>query len=184
MKQIGLWILAAAVVALLAGCMNNATTTPSTTPQGGSMQNAPQSTDVPDALSSATPWVKDKENAASADGAIQTTTEAKQQAEAMEHTLEALAEIDDADVVAVDRTALVGLKFADQYQGGLDGRMKDAVLAQLQTVNKSINAACVTADPALAKKIDRLEDLLDNATDLSRIKQPFEELAGEITDKH
>ena len=100
----------------------------------------------------------------------------------MRHAHEALAEVDDAGVVAIERRALVGLEFADQYKGGLDGRIKNAVLTQLQTVNKSINALCVTAGLALVKKIDRLEDMLDSAADLSQIKQPFEELAKEITD--
>ena len=67
----------------------------------------------------------------------------------MEHVLEALAEVDDADVVALEWIALAGLEFANQYQGGLDWQMKDAVLAQIQTVNRSINAVCVTAEPAL-----------------------------------
>lgn len=120
-------------------------------------------------MSSATPWVKDEENDAPAEGAIQTMAEAKRQAKAMEHVLEAQAEVDDADMVALERTALVGLEFANQYQGGLDWQMKDAVLAQLQAVNQSINAMCVTADPALAKKIDRLEDMLDSASSTNPI---------------
>lgn len=107
-------------------------------------------------MSSATPWVKDEENDAPAEGAIQTMAEAKRQAKAMEHVLEAQAEVDDADMVALERTALVGLEFANQYQGGLDWQMKDAVLAQIQTVNRSINAVCVTAEPALMEKIDQL----------------------------
>lgn len=182
MKRIRLLILTAAAVTLFAGCMRNATTSPLTSPENQSTQNTSQTGNAPDATSSATPWVKDEENDAPAEGAIQTLVDAKQQAEAMEHALEALAEIDGADVVAFGRTALVGLEFANQYQGGLDERMKNAVLSQLQTVNRSINAACVTADPSLAEKIDKLEDTLDNAADLSEIEQPFEALAREITD--
>lgn len=179
MKRIRLLILITTAVVLLAGCMRNATTAPSAAPQARSTQSTTQPGDAPDSMSSATPWVKDEENAAPVEGAIQTTAEAKRQAEAMEHALEALAEVDDADVVAIGRIALVGLEFADRYQGGLDERMKNAVLAQIQSVNRSINAVCVTADPALTKKIDALEDMLDDATDLSQIKQPFESLAQE-----
>lgn len=182
MKRIRLLILITTAVVLLAGCMRNATTAPSASPQARSTQSTAQPDDAPDAMSNATPWVKDEENAAPVEGAIQTPTEAKRQAEAMEHALEELAEVDDADVVAIERTALVGLEFADRYQGGLDERMKNTVLAQIQSVNRSINAVCVTADPALAKKIDRLEDMLDSVSDLSQIKQPSDDLAKEITD--
>ena len=169
MKRIRLLILSAAAV-------------PSPSPETGSAINTAQPSAAPDAQTSATPWVKDEGNDAQAEDAIKTTAEAKQQSKAMEHALEELTEVDDAEVVAIDRTALVGLKFTAQYQGGLDGRMKKAVLTQLQTVNKSINAVCVTADSIFAEKIDKLEDMLDSAADFSEIKQQFEALAKEITD--
>ena len=119
-------------VVLLAGCMRNATTPPSASPQTESIQSTAQPGDTPDAMARATPWVKDEENTAPAEGDIQTPTEAKQQVKALEHALETLAEVDDAAVVAIERIALVGLGFANQYQGGLDRRIKDTVLTQIQ----------------------------------------------------
>ena len=182
MKRIRLLILMTAAGVLLAGCAGSAAAVPSPSPETGSAINTAQPSAAPDAQTSATPWVKDEGNDAQAEDAIKTTAEAKQQSKAMEHALEELTEVNDAEVVAIDRTALVGLKFTAQYQGGLDGRMKKAVLTQLQTVNKSINAVCVTADSIFAEKIDKLEDMLDSAADFSEIKQQFEALAKEITD--
>ena len=95
-------------------------------------QSTTQPGDMPDAIARAMPWVTDEENTVLAEGAIQTPTEAKQQAKALDHVLEVLAEIDDAYVVAIERIALVELGFAKQYQGGLDRRIKDTVLTRIQ----------------------------------------------------
>jgi len=181
LKRIKLFMLLALAAAMLTGCGSNAATSPSPSPMATAMQSTAQPSAAPDAESGATPWVKDGK--ATPENAIETAEDAARQSKAMEDALEQMAEVNGADAVAIGQTALVGLEWAASYRGGMDAQMKKKALTQVQTVNKSISAVCVTDDQTLAQKIGSLKDELDGASDLSEIKARFEELAQEITDK-
>lgn len=185
-----LWMLMALLTlaaALLTGCASNADTLATPTPGAPMMTPmvSPSTTDglmndlMPDLMPSASP----DESAAPAMGAggIETLEDAKRASENMEDALEKLSEVDDAYVVATGTTALVGLEFNGQYQGGVDDRLKQMVLSRVQTVDKTITGVAVTADPALVRNIEALAETLDDATSLSAVATQAEELAGQIT---
>lgn len=187
MKKIWLLLTLLTITAvLLTGCTSNADTLASPTPGMPMMtpQVSPQTTEgiidqlTPDMMPSMNPDA----SAAPALGAggITTLEDARRVSEQMEDALEKLSEVDDAYVVATGSTALVGLEFDDQYQGGVDERLKKMVLTRLQTVDKSVTGAAVTSDPALVKQIEALSDTLENATSLSAVATQAEELIGQI----
>jgi len=171
---------------LLTGCTSNADTLASPTPGATQMmpQVSPNPTDgmiedlMPDLMPSASPDA----SAAPALGAggITTLEDAKRASEQMEDALEKLSEVDDAYVVATGSIALVGLEFNDQYQGGVDERLQKMVLTRLQTVNKTITGAAITAENDLVRQIESLSDALENATSLSAITTQADELIASI----
>lgn len=185
-KVLFLMALLMMMAALLTGCTSNADTLSSPTPGAPMMtpQVSPQATEgiidqlTPDMMPSMSPDASAAPTLGA--GGITTLEDAKKASEQMEDALERLSEVDDAYVVAAGSTALVGLEFNDQYQGGVDERLKKMVLTRLQTVDKSVTGAAVTADAALVKQIEALSDTLENATSLSAVATQADELIGQI----
>ncbi len=102
-------------------------------------------------------------------------------AQAMEEAVEKLSEVDDAYVFAVGDTALVGLKFASQYQGETDERLKKMVLARLQTVDQSVTKAAVTSDEPMVTGVQALAEALNGAASLDDVNRRAEELLKQLT---
>lgn len=183
------WFLMALLMmtaVLLTGCTSNADTLASPTPGATQMipQVSPNPTDgmmddlMPDLMPSASPDA----SAAPALGAggITTLEGAKRASEMMEDALEKLSEVDDAYVVATGSTALVGLEFNGQYQGGVDERLQKMVLTRIQTVNKTVTGVAVTAEADLVRQIESLAETLENATSLSAVTTQADELMAAI----
>ena len=99
----------------------------------------------------------------------------------MEDAIVKLTEIDDAYVIATVYTAVVGLKFDQQYQGKLDDRIKKMVLTRVQTVDKAVTGVAVTTDVAQVKEIEALAQALESASSLDAVKTQMDELAAQIT---
>jgi hypothetical protein len=110
-----------------------------------------------------------------------TLESAQQAAQAMEEAVEKLSEVDDAYVVPMGDTALVGLKFTSQYQGGVDDRLKKMVLTRVQTVEKSIAKVAVTDDAALTGGIQALAETMKGASSLTDVNGKAEEMLKQLT---
>lgn len=180
-----LLLLLTMAAALLAGCTSNADTLASPSPGTTNMmpQTSPNATDgnmvIPGLGTSPSPDASSAPTSGA--GGIASLEDAKKASEEMEDALERLTEVDDAFVVATGTTALVGLKFTPQYQGGVDDRMKKMALSRVQTVNKMVTGVAVTDDQALVTKIEALADSLEEATSLQAITTQTEEMQKQIT---
>lgn len=173
---------------VLAGCSGSADTLPTPTPGATDMtpQASPGATVGTDGMMdgllpgvTAAPDANDAPAVGTGAG-IATVEDAKKDSEEMEDAVEKLSEVDDAYVVAVGNTAVVGVEFDAQYKGGVDDRMKGMVLTRVQTVNKNVTGVAVTDDEKLVRQIESLAETLESATSLSAVSTQAEELAGQI----
>lgn len=169
------WILLLLMIltaALLAGCASNADTLASPTPGATQQMPAVSPMTTNGAMASPSPDASmtpagSSSPASSAPGSYATLEEAEKASEAMGEAIEKLAEVDEAYVVPVGNTALVGLELDDQYQGEVDERLKKMVLSRVQTVDKNITGVAVTAEKLMVPEIMALEKLLDGAGSLT-----------------
>ena len=190
------WMLMALLMltaALLTGCASNADMLATPTP--GAMPTQPMVSPsvtegldtlpdlMPDVMPDLMPSASPDGSAAPALGAggVTTLEDARRVSEQAEDALDKLSEVDDAFVVITGSTALVGLEFNSQYQGGVDERLKQMVLSRIQTVHKSITGVAVTDDAQLVQQIQALSDSLEEATSLSAVATQAEELIRQIT---
>lgn len=110
-----------------------------------------------------------------------TVEDTRKTVKAMEDAVEKLSEVDDAYVITVGDTALVGLEFEKQYQGGTDDRLKKMVLARLQTVDKNIVKVAVTSDEPMVTSIEALTEALKSASSLDDVNNRAEEILRQLT---
>ncbi len=166
--------------ALLTGCASNADTLASPTPGATNMLDnlmpgTGTATESPAMTDNAT--VQPDGTAAPA----ATIEDTRKNVQAMEEAVEKLSEVDDAYVITVGDTALVGLAFENQYQGGTDDRLKKMVLSRLQTVDKNITKAAVTSDEPLVTSIEALSEALKSASSLDDVNTRAEEMIRQLT---
>jgi hypothetical protein len=57
------------------------------------------------------------------------------------------SEIADSRVIAMDQTALVGVKFASQYRGEMTQRIREMIAGEVMAADPSIQVVAVTAEP-------------------------------------
>lgn len=163
--------------ALLTGCASNADTLASPTPGATNMLDnlMPGTATESPMTDSAT---MQPEGTAAPAATIEDTRKTVQ---AMEEALEKLSEVDDAYVITLGDTALVGLEFENQYQGGTDERLKKMVLARLQTVDKNIAKVAVTSDEPLVTSIEALTEVLKSASSLEDVNKRAEDVLKQLT---
>lgn len=186
-----LWMLIALLICsavLLTGCASNADTLASPTPGAATMQPmvSPMPTNgmdvLPDLVPGLMPSASPSESAAPSLGAggVNNLADARRVSEMLEDALDKLSEVDDAYAVVTGSTALIGLEFNSQYQGGVDERLQQMVLTRAQTVDKAITGVAVTQDAAILQQIEALSDSLEEATSLSAVATQAEELISQI----
>ena len=188
-KIILLLLLTVAAAALLTGCASNADTLPSPTPGTGNGNGLIQPL-IPDMNSnngSATgnPGMATGTPMGTADplnnGNTPTAEDAKQASQAMKEAVMKLSEVDEAWVVPMNDTALVGVKFDSQYQGGVDDRMKKMVLTRVQSVDKAVTKVAVTDNAALVTGIQALAETLKGASALDDVNAKAEDMIKQLT---
>lgn len=168
---------------LLTGCASSADTLNSPTPG-----TAPQSTGMlPDLSGGANATADaavtagpDASNAPDVNGG-QTLEGAQQASLNMAEAVEKLSEVEEAYVVALGDTALVGLDYTKEYQGKTDDRMKKMVLTRLKTVDQTITGAAVTDNAALVTGIRALAETLKGASSLDDVNDKAEEMLKQLT---
>lgn len=166
--------------ALLTGCASNADTLASPTPGATNMlDNLLPGMGTNTASPAQTADVTAQPDGTAAPAA--TVEDTRKAVQAMEEAVERLSEVDDAYVITLGDTALVGLEFENQYQGGTDDRLKKMVLARLQTVDKNIAKVAVTSDEPLVTGIEALTEALKSATSLEDVNKRAEEMLKQLT---
>ncbi|MBQ6959717.1 MAG: YhcN/YlaJ family sporulation lipoprotein [Clostridia bacterium] len=164
---------------LLTGCASNADTLASPTPGATNMlDNLMPGTGTATASPMMDNTTMQPDGTASPAATIEDTRKAVQ---AMEEAVEKLSEVDDAYVITLGDTALVGLEFENQYQGGTDDRLKKMVLARLQTVDKNISKVALTSDEPLVTSIEALTEALKSASSLEDVNNRAEEVLKQLT---
>ena len=188
MKKISskLWILlllGLAAALALTGCASGAATMGTPTPNpapsvdpmmpgmGGANQpsGSPMATGSPDGAPSS-----------QVNGGM-TLEDAKKASDEMEDAVEKLSEVDEAYVVPLGDTALVGVTFTREYQGQADDRLKKMVLTRLQTVDKAVTGVAVTDNTALVTGIRALAKGLEGASSMEDVNTRAEEILKQLT---
>ena len=168
--------------ALLTGCASNADTLASPTPGATGMLNnlMPGAAATQAPAQDAASAMPDSTAGPAANGE-RTLEDAQEMSQAMEEAVEKLAEVDDAYVVVMGDTALVGVKFASQYRGQADDRLKKMALARVQTVDKTVARVALTDDAALVTAIQALAKTLEGASSLDDVNDKAEEMLKQLT---
>ena len=178
-KTLLILMLAVLSAVMLTGCASNADTLASPTPGATNMMDnllpgTGTATESP--MTDNATMMPDGTAAPAA-----TIEDTRKNVQAMEEAVEKLSEVDDAYVITVGDTALVGLEFENQYQGGTDERLKKMVLARLQTVDKNIAKVAVTSDEPLVTSIEALTEVLKSASSLEDVNKRAEEVLKQLT---
>ena len=111
-----------------------------------------------------------------------TPAQAGRLAEQIADAVERISEIDDAEVViGNDYRVLVAVEFEDQYQAGLDDRMKQMIVQAVQKVDDGLKDIEITDDDTLYGQVKGLGERLANATGLDELADDFGDLWKRIT---
>ena len=110
-----------------------------------------------------------------------TPAQADRLAERIADAVERISEIDDAEVViGNDSRVLVAVEFEDQYQAGLDERMKQMIVQAVQKVDDGLKDIEITDDDTLYGQVKGLGERLANATGLDELADDFGDLWDRI----
>lgn len=111
---------------------------------------------------------------------VTTTDKAKRAVEQIEEELERLSEVDDAEVIIAGNKAAVALAFDDQYQGGVDDRLRGIVKARIDSVISGISTVAVTADKTILEALDALGEQLDTVRDMAALEKDVDAVIRKI----
>lgn len=111
-----------------------------------------------------------------------TPAQAGKLAEQVAEAVERISEVSDAEVV-IDSgmRALVAVEFDDQYQAGLDDRMKQMIVEAVQKVDDGLKEVEITDDDTLYGQVKGLGQRLAKATGLDELADDFGDLWDRIT---
>lgn len=185
--------LMAAAGLMLTSCATGAEPTPTESPSNSpmateSMQPSPTESAMPMDPAGMTAedgmgLVPDESMAPAAEG-VTTAEDARRTVEQIEEELERLSEIDSAQVVIVGNTAAVALEFDDQYQGGLDDRLREIVRERVNGVISGVNVIEITDDMGLMDELEKLGDSLEGAADMDKLRTELDAIIQRITGKN
>ena len=105
---------------------------------------------------------------------------AKRVIEQIEEELERLSEVDDAEVVIAGNKAAVGIEFDDQYQSGLDDRLRKIIKERIDSVIGGISTVAITADEGVMDAIESLGERLDTMSDMAALQSDLEAIIKKI----
>ena len=112
-----------------------------------------------------------------------TPAQADRLAEQIAEAVERLSEVDDAEAVVSNDRVLVAVEFDDQYNAGLDDRMKQMITDAVQKVDDGLKEIEITDDSTLYGQIKGLGERLAKATGLDELPDDFGDLWNRITGK-
>lgn len=114
--------------------------------------------------------------------AAMTPAQAGRLAEQISEAVERISEIDEAEVVIDSgERVLVAVKFDDQYNAGLDERMKQMIVEAVQKVDDGLKDIEITDDDTLYGQVKNLGERLAKATGIDELTNDFGDLWDRIT---
>jgi len=120
------------------------------------------------------------QGAASAASAM-TPAQAGKLAERISEAVERISEVDDAEVIVRDERVLVAVEFDDQYNAGLDDRMKQTITDAVKKVDDSLTEVSITDDGTLYGQVKGLAERVGKVTGLDELADDFGDLWNRIT---
>lgn len=112
---------------------------------------------------------------------VTSLSDARKAIENIEEELERLSEVDEAQVVIAGNDAAVALEFDDQYQGGIDDRLRKIIKERISSVISGVNNIAITADATLRDQLETLGDRLEGAADMADIQNELNAIINKIT---
>ena len=109
-----------------------------------------------------------------------TPAEAGRLAERISDAVERISEIDDAEVVVSGERVLVAVRFEEQYNAGLDERMKQTITEAVKKVDERVTDVEITDDDTLYGQVKGLGEKLAKATGLDELADDFGDLWDRI----
>ena len=189
MKKGILTLLCVAMAALaLGGCAANASGTTATA--APIVTNSPMTTVQPaatiapetsPAMDGGLMGTNDMNGTNSAAPAGMTPAQAGRLAEQIAESVERISEINDAEAVVSNERVLVAVEFEDQYNAGLDDRMKQMITEAVQKVDSSLTEISITDDDTLYGQVKGLGQRLAKVTGLDELADDFGDLWDRIT---
>ena len=189
MKKGILTLLCVAMAALaLGGCAANASGTTATA--APIVTNSPMTTVQPaatiapetsPAMDGGLMGTNDMNGTNSAAPAGMMPAQAGRLAEQIAESVERISEINDAEAVVSNERVLVAVEFEDQYNAGLDDRMKQMITEAVQKVDSSLTEISITDDDTLYGQVKGLGQRLAKATGLDELADDFGDLWDRIT---
>lgn len=186
MKRILLTLCLLASCLSLTACMDssapaNPTTSPTTqvttAPTDVIIEDAPMTTDMlPDAGMTDEP----ETSAAPEAAGVTSVSDVRRAVERIEDELERLSEVDDAQVLLAGNSAAVALEFDDQYQGGIDDRLREIVQERIDGVISGVTNVVITEEKSFMDQLELLGDRLESATDLTEFQNELNSIINKI----
>ena len=186
MKRILLTLCLLASCLSLTACMDSSapatptqspTTQVTTAPTDIIIDDAPMTTDMlPD------PGMTDEPMTSAAPEAAGVTSvgDVRRAVEQIEDELERLSEVDDAQVLLAGHSAAVALEFDDQYQGGIDDRLRGIVKERIDSIISGISSIAITSDAAIMDSLEALGDKLDTLSDMTVLEKDLDAIIRKI----
>ena len=105
---------------------------------------------------------------------------ARRVVEQIEDELERLSEVDDAQVVLAGNKAAVALEFDDQYQGGVDDRLRGIVKERIDSVISGVTTIAITSDKTIMDALETLGERLETMSDMSALQDDLDAIIRRI----
>lgn len=186
MKRILLTLCLLASCLSLTACMdssapvtptNSPTTQVTTAPTDIIIEDAPMTTDMlPDTGMTDEPATSAAPEAAG----VTSVSDVRRAVERIEEELERLSEVDDAQVLLAGNSAAVALEFDDQYQGGIDDRLREIVQERIDGVISGVTNVVITQERSFMDQLEMLGDRLESATDLTEFQNELNSIINQI----
>lgn len=191
MKKILTTMMLLTLALAMTACAAKDKTTVTDEPQAtatNSPEMAPQSTgmlpgvgdmmDLPDAMIEAPTTTTAPQSTG-----VTSMEKARSVVESIEDELERLSEVDDAQVIIAGNKAAVALEFDDQYQGGIDDRLRDIVKERIASVISGVTDISITADQAIMDELEALGERLDTMSDMTALQSDLDAVIKKIEGK-
>ena len=186
MKRILLTLCLLASCLSLTACMDSSapvtptkspTTQVTTAPTDIIIEDAPMTTDMlPDTGMTDEPTTSAAPEAAG----VTSVSDVRRAVERIEEELERLSEVDDAQVLLAGNSAAVALEFDDQYQGGIDDRLREIVQERIDGVISGVTNVVITQERSFMDQLEMLGDRLESATDLTEFQNELNSIINQI----
>lgn len=165
-KRFFVLTLALAACVSLTACMSN-----------GNDAARPQATTKTDYLPESTQAPKTVVQSTQAPVAFDWVTGSGQ----IEANVNRISEIEDSRVVVTGTTALVGVEFADAYQGEVTERIREMVAAEVKKADPNIQTVAVTADDDDVDDVFEISDRLRGGEPAESLGTKIEEIVRNAT---